>query len=123
MPPDHPDPRPTAAPRTAIPPIDVQAAVFAALGDPTRLSLLHTLSDGRTRSIAALSADTPITRQAITKHLRVLEDAGLVTSTRTGRESLFTFRPDAVSEARAYLDGVSRQWDDALGRLRGFLEG
>jgi DNA-binding transcriptional ArsR family regulator len=98
------------------------APVFAALGDGTRLSLLAKLSDGQTQSIARLSADTALTRQAITKHLRVLENVGLVSSTRVGRESLFAFRPEPISEARAYLDNVSRQWDDALGRLRTLVE-
>ncbi|MEA1676617.1 metalloregulator ArsR/SmtB family transcription factor [Nitrospirillum sp. BR 11163] len=99
------------------------AAVFAALGDPTRLSLLSRLSDGHARSIAALSADTTLTRQAVTKHLHVLQDAGLVASVRVGRESRFAFRPEPVAAARGYLDTVSAQWDDALSRLRAFVEG
>ncbi|MEZ2127272.1 MULTISPECIES: ArsR/SmtB family transcription factor [unclassified Sinorhizobium] len=98
------------------------APLFAALGDRTRLSLLRKLSDGQVLSIAGLSADTNLTRQAITKHLHVLENAGLVKSSRVGRESHFAFRPDAISEAKAYLDSVSRQWDDALSRLRSFVE-
>lgn len=102
---------------------DARAApVFAALGDPTRLSLLLTLSDGETRSIAALSADSRLTRQAVTKHLQMLERAGLVRSLRVGRESRFTYRPEPMAEARIYLDTVSRQWDEALGRLRAFVE-
>jgi DNA-binding transcriptional ArsR family regulator len=99
------------------------AAVFAALGDPTRLALLLTLSDGETRSIAALSADSRLTRQAVTKHLQMLERAGLVRSHRTGRESRFTYRPEPMADARTYLDTVSRQWDEALDRLRAFVEG
>lgn len=98
------------------------APVFAALGDGTRLSLLMTLSDGRTRSIASLSAQTRLTRQAVTKHLHVLEKAGLVSSDRVGRESLYAYRPGAVADARSYLDAVSAQWDDALSRLRSFVE-
>lgn len=98
------------------------APIFAALGDPTRLSLLTRLSDGQSRSIASLSADTLLTRQAITKHLHVLESAGLVRSSRVGRESRFAFQPEAVVEAKAYLDTVSRQWGDALSRLRAFVE-
>jgi DNA-binding transcriptional ArsR family regulator len=99
-----------------------RATVFAALGDGTRLSLLTRLSDGHRRSIAALSADTRLTRQAVTKHLRVLETAGLVSSTRVGRESQFAFRPEPILEIRTYLESVSRQWDDALSRLRAFVE-
>jgi len=92
------------------------------LGDPTRLSLLTTLSDGCERSIAGLSAGTELTRQAITKHLHVLEQVGLVRSTKVGRESHYAFQPDRIGEMRAYLDSVSRQWDDALERLRAFVE-
>lgn len=99
------------------------APVFAALGDGTRLSLLQKLSDGRTRSIATLSADTCLTRQAITKHLRVLEHAGLVSSSRAGRESRYTFRPEPIAEIRSYLETVSAQWDGALSRLRSLGEG
>ena len=99
------------------------APVFAALGDRTRLSLLAKLSDGQTRSIAALSTDTDLTRQAITKHLRVLEDVGLVSSVRVGRESRFAYQPQPIADVRSYLDSVSAQWDDALGRLRAFVEG
>jgi DNA-binding transcriptional ArsR family regulator len=98
------------------------APLFAALGDRTRLSLLAKLSDGHTRSIAGLSADTRLTRQAITKHLRVLENAGLVMSTKVGRTSQFAFRPEPIEEVRAYLAGVSQQWDDALLRLGSFVE-
>ena len=98
------------------------APIFAALGDPTRLSLLTRLSDGRSRSIAKLSADTDITRQAVTKHLQVLQKAGLVSSSKVGRESRFAYRHEPVAAARSYLETVSAQWDDALARLRAFVE-
>jgi DNA-binding transcriptional ArsR family regulator len=98
------------------------APLFAALGDRTRLALVARLSDGQPRSIALLSADTEMTRQAVTKHLHVLEDAGLVRSTRAGRESQFALRPESIVQMREYLDAVSRQWDDALDRLRAFVE-
>ncbi len=98
------------------------AAGFAALGEPTRLAILARLSDGVPRSISALSAETDITRQAVTKHLRVLENAGLIAGTRVGRESRFTFRPESLASLRAYLDQVSAQWDDALGRLKAHVE-
>jgi DNA-binding transcriptional ArsR family regulator len=98
------------------------APIFAALGDRTRLSLLMRLSDGRTRSIAKLSTDTSLTRQAVTKHLHVLETAGLVSSIRVGRETQFAYRPEPLMEAKSYLDAVAAQWDDALSRLRSFVE-
>jgi DNA-binding transcriptional ArsR family regulator len=98
------------------------APLFAALGDHTRLSLLMTLSDGQSRSIAELSADTELTRQAVTKHLRVLENAGLVRCRHVGRESQFAFRSEPIAEITAYLEAVSRRWDDALARLRALVE-
>lgn len=98
------------------------APVFAALGDPTRLSLLTRLSDGVPRSIAALSAGTALTRQAVTKHLRVLERVGLVHGERVGRESRYKLEPEPLAAARSYIDEVSAQWDEALGRLRAFVE-
>jgi DNA-binding transcriptional ArsR family regulator len=100
-----------------------RASVFAALGDETRLSVLGRLAKGEPQSIARLTAGTRLTRQAVTKHLRVLEGAGVVRSVRVGRESRFTLEPRPLDEARAYLDVVSRQWDDALARLKAFVEG
>lgn len=98
------------------------APIFAALGDPTRLSLLMRLSDGQTRSITLLAADGRLTRQAVTKHLRVLQDVGLVDHVRAGRETLYACRPEPLDMARAWLDRVAGQWDDALGRLKMFVE-
>lgn len=99
-----------------------RAAVFAALGDETRLSLVGTLASGPPRSISHLTQGSRLTRQAITKHLRVLEGAGVVRSIRAGRENLFEFRPQAVKDAQSYLERVSGQWDDALLRLKSFVE-
>jgi len=96
--------------------------VFAALGDETRLTLMTRLSKGRRCSISQLTEGTRLTRQAITKHLRVLEKAGVVHATRAGRESVFEFDPRPVVEARSYLDRVSRQWDEVLERLRAYVE-
>lgn len=96
--------------------------LFAALGDRTRLVLVEKLSAGEPRSIAQLAAGSRLTRQAITKHLRVLEHAGVVHSARSGRESLFELAPDALSEMSDYLNRVSRQWDHALARLKSFVE-
>ena len=98
------------------------APVFAALGDPTRLSLVAKLSGGQPRSIAQLTAGTRLTRQAITKHLRVLERVEIVRSVRAGRESLFELDPEPIEELKKYLDLVSEQWDLSLARLKAFVE-
>src|SRR5450755_4103915 len=99
------------------------APVFAALGDETRLWLVAQLCGGQPRSISQLTAGSKLTRQAITKHLRVLEGAKLVHSVRTGRESLFEFHPAPIDKVKSYLDLVSEQWDQALSRLKSFVEG
>jgi|SRR6267378_5710387 len=98
------------------------APIFAALGDERRLTLLTRLSDTHPRSISQLAEGSTITRQAITKHLRVLEEAGLVRAEMFGRECLYEFEPKALDEARDYLALVSRQWKQALARLKTFLE-
>lgn len=98
------------------------APVFAALGDRTRLALIGKLSDGGRHSIARLTADGSITRQGVAKHLRVLEGAGLVASARVGRESLYALRQERIAEARGWLDAIATEWEDALGRLRAFVE-
>ncbi|MEO7083984.1 MAG: metalloregulator ArsR/SmtB family transcription factor [Gemmatimonadaceae bacterium] len=98
------------------------APLFAALGDKTRLRLLYRLSSGGPGSITHLSADTPVTRQAITKHLRVLSNAGLVKSSRRGRERVWDLEPKRLAEAHEYLDRISQQWDEALDRLKEFVE-
>ncbi len=102
--------------------LKTRAAVFAALGDETRLAVLGRLAGGEPQSIARLTAGTRLTRQAVTKHLRVLEGAGVVRSLRVGRESRFTLEPKPIDEARDFLDLVSRQWDDALARLKALVE-
>ena len=102
--------------------LKARASVFAALGDETRLSVLARLSAGEPQSISRLTLGTEVTRQAVTKHLRVLEGAGVVRSVRSGRESLFALEPLRIAEVRDYLDQVSRQWDDALARLKAHLE-
>ena len=99
------------------------ASVFAALGDATRLKLVSRLNDGKTRSIAQLADGFELTRQGVTKHLRVLERAGIVRSTTVGRESQFVYVPGAVKHATSYLETVSQQWDEALSRLKTLVEG
>ena len=98
-----------------------RAAVFAALGDPTRLSLVERMADGIDRSIQDFAAGSPISRQAMAKHLRVLEQARLVRSTRYGREVRFVLEEAELERAQAFLAHVSRQWGDALQRLVGHV--
>jgi DNA-binding transcriptional ArsR family regulator len=99
------------------------APVFAALGDETRLLLVAKLCGGQPYSISELTEGSKLTRQAITKHLRVLESVGIVHCVRTGRESLFEFDPEPIEETKEYLALVSEQWDQALSRLKSFVEG
>jgi DNA-binding transcriptional ArsR family regulator len=99
-----------------------RAPVFAALGDETRLALVAKLCGRRPCSISQLTQGSRLTRQAITKHLRVLESAGIVHSVRAGRESLFEFDLQPIEGIKQYLDFVSEQWDQALSRLKSFVE-
>lgn len=98
------------------------APLFAALGDATRLRLISRLSDAGPLSIARLAEGTAVTRQAITKHLRSLEHAGLVRSRRAGRERLWVLEPQRLADTRRYLDQISRHWDEAIERLRALVE-
>jgi DNA-binding transcriptional ArsR family regulator len=99
------------------------APVFAALGDETRLHLLSRLCQEGPLSIARLSEDASITRQAITKHLDTLMDSGLLEAKRKGRERVYQFTPARLQAAKRYLEQVSAQWDGAIDRLRTFVEG
>ena len=98
------------------------APLFAALGDETRLRLVLRLCGGGPMSITRLTTGSNVTRQAITKHLRVMEQAGLVHGTRRGRERVWRLDQQRLQDARLYLDLISKQWDDALGRLRELVE-
>ena len=98
------------------------APIFAALGDETRLGLVAKLSEGQPHSIAKLTEGTRLTRQAVTKHLRVLEGARIVRSVRAGRENLFELDPEPIRQVRDYAELVSAHWDAALSRLKAFVE-
>ena len=112
------------SPQKAIEPAQVRdaAPLFAALGDETRLRLIVRLSAGGPGSIARLSRNARVSRQAITKHLEVLSAAGLVRGSRRGRERIWELEPGRLADAHAYLDRIARQWDDALSRLKRFVE-
>ena len=99
-----------------------RAAIFSALGDETRLLLIAKLCSGQPHSISELTVGSKLTRQAITKHLRVLQRAGIVHGVRAGREKRFEFDPEPMQEIKQYLDIVSEQWDQALARLKSFVE-
>jgi DNA-binding transcriptional ArsR family regulator len=96
--------------------------LFAALGDETRLRLVARLVSEGPQSITRLTSGARVTRQAVTKHLRVMEHARLVHSTRRGRESVWELDRQRLVDARRYLDQISAQWDDALARLKAFVE-
>ena len=96
--------------------------MFAALGDETRLRLVSRLSGEGPQSISKLSAGFPMTRQAITKHLRVMESAGLVRSTAEGRESVWQLEQKRLADVRRHLQAISAQWDETLGRLKAWVE-
>lgn len=99
------------------------ADLFFALGDRTRLSVVRRLGDEGVVSATSLSEGAKVSRQAIAKHLRVLEGAGLVRSEKRGREVLYLLRPEQLDEAHAFLDAISASWDRAIDRLRAMVEG
>jgi DNA-binding transcriptional ArsR family regulator len=98
------------------------AVLFRAMGDSTRLALVAQLAAGQPRSIAQLTLGSRLTRQAIRKHLRVLERAGIVHGTHSGRQSLFQLATRPIEQMQDYLSEISRQWGEALERLKSFVE-
>ena len=118
----RPDPHRSDAKKPGRPSAATRAAVFAALGDETRLALLGRLWSGQRCSISQLTEGTRLSRQAVTKHLHVLERARMVHVTRAGRESLFHFNPQPVLDMKDFLEAVSHNWDIALARLKTFVE-
>jgi DNA-binding transcriptional ArsR family regulator len=102
--------------------LKIAAPIFAALGDETRLALVARLSGGEPLSITRLSSGANVTRQAITKHLHVLEEAGVVRGFRNGREQLWELERRRLDEAKRSLDAIAHQWDGALARLKALVE-
>jgi len=96
--------------------------LFAALGDEIRLRLVVRLCEQGAASISKLTAGTGVTRQAVTKHLRVMQSSGLVRSTRRGRERIWQLNQQRLQDTRRHLELISKQWDDALARLQKFVE-
>ena len=104
-------------------PLEKSVPVFAALGDETRLKIIAALCVGGAMSITQLTAGTELTRQAVTKHLAVLHQVGLVRDAKVGRERQWEFEPNRLDDARRSLEMIASQWDRALERLRAAVEG
>ena len=98
------------------------ALLFAALGDPTRLTLLRQLSDGGPASISALAAKQSMTRQGVTKHLHVLAGAGSIDGNRQGREQMWAVNPQRLAEGSQHLDVIAAGWEEALARFKKLVE-
>jgi DNA-binding transcriptional ArsR family regulator len=98
------------------------APVFVALGDPTRLAVVARLCKEGPQSITRLSQGAAVSRQAITKHLETLAEAGLVRDTRRGRERVWEMEPRRLDLVRRELARLASQWDAALGRLQLLVE-
>ena len=96
--------------------------VFSALGDPNRLRIVTRLCDGGPCSTSQVTRVVPVSRQAATKHLLLLEAVGLVSSERQGRERIWRIEPAPLTDASAYLTALSMRWDNAIDRLRAYVE-
>ena len=110
------------ASRAAAAALEQTAPVFAALGDQTRLRLVARLGREGPLSIARLTDGSDVTRQAVSKHLRVLADAGVARGVRRGRERLWRLEPASLEEARRSLERISQRWDEVLDRLKSAME-
>ncbi len=103
-------------------PVAERAPLFDALGDPNRLRIVTRLCEGGPCSTVALTQVIPVTRQAATKHLLLLEAVGLVASDRKGRERIWRIQPEPLVAASDYLTALSQRWDNAIDRLRAYVE-
>jgi len=99
-------------------PVANTAPIFAALGDETRLGLVARLARGEVLSISQLTESSFVTRQAVTRHLEVLEEVGLVRGTRRGREHLWRLEPARLALAKRSLEQISGWWDEKLAALK-----
>ena len=102
--------------------IEKKAKIFSVLGDSTRLGLVTSLVDGEKRSITELTEGSTLSRQAVTKHLKLLEDVGLVKGEKSGREILYELKIESLAEVRQMLENIEGQWDSTLNRLKILLE-
>ena len=97
-------------------------AVFAALADPTRREVLRTLARGEEVTASGVASRVPMTRQAIAKHLAVLDRAGLVHAERIGRETRYSLAPDPLDDADRWIRETGAAWDARLARLKARYE-
>jgi DNA-binding transcriptional ArsR family regulator len=103
-------------------PAAATASLFGALGDPHRLDMIIGLCDAGPRSTLQVAQSIPLSRQAATKHLEVLEAVGAVRSSKQGRERIWTVEPRPLAAAGDYLSALSRRWDGVIDRLTAFVE-
>jgi DNA-binding transcriptional ArsR family regulator len=103
-------------------PVAAKAPVFDALGDPNRLRIITRLCDSGPCSTTDVAQVVPVSRQAATKHLLLLEAVGLVSSRRQGRERIWRVQPESLTDASEYLTALSQRWDRAIDRLRAYVE-
>jgi DNA-binding transcriptional ArsR family regulator len=102
--------------------VAANAPLFDALGDPNRLRIISRLCDGGPSSTTDVTEVVSVSRQAVTKHLLLLESVGLVSSERHGRERIWRVQPEPLTDASDYLTGLSQRWDRAIERLRIYVE-
>jgi DNA-binding transcriptional ArsR family regulator len=95
--------------------------VFSALSDPSRRRLLETLAGRESASLSELAGQLPVTRQAVSKHLAALGEAGLVDATRVGRETRYRLTPEPLGDALEWMERIGDRWDRRLARLREHL--
>jgi ArsR family transcriptional regulator, cadmium/lead-responsive transcriptional repressor len=103
-------------------PKDRPGHVFEALADPTRREVMRRLAEDGPSSATHLASSLPVTRQAVAKHLEILEEAGLVEGERRGRQRLFRLTPAPLSEAVGWMAELGSEWDERLQALRRLLE-
>jgi DNA-binding transcriptional ArsR family regulator len=96
--------------------------LWAAVADPTRRRLLDALLARGEATATTLAGDLPVTRQAVAKHLAVLERAGLVEGRRRGREVRYAVRPERLDAATQWMARVAAEWDDRLGAIKHLAE-
>ncbi len=101
---------------------DAAGAVFAALADPTRRQVVQVLSERETVTASSLAGELPMSRQAVAKHLALLDEAGLVAGERAGRETRYRLTPGPLSDAMGWMADAGARWDDRLARLQRRLE-